>query len=63
MHSGYGMGAALAPLLVKPFTIPSTSVNNTANNNHSLATNIATKQDNSTELVIVNAVIPYSIVA
>ncbi|RTG81931.1 MFS transporter, FHS family, Na+ dependent glucose transporter 1, partial [Schistosoma bovis] len=64
MHSGYGMGAALAPLLVKPFTIPSTSANNTTtNNNHSLATNIATKQDNSTELVIVNAVIPYSIVA
>ncbi|CAH8490503.1 unnamed protein product [Schistosoma margrebowiei] len=65
MHSGYGMGAALAPLLVKPFTIPSTSTNNntTTNNNHSLATNIATKQDNSTELVIVNAVIPYSIVA
>ncbi|CAH8492041.1 unnamed protein product [Schistosoma bovis] len=64
MHSGYGMGAALAPLLVKPFTIPSTSANNTTtDNNHSLATNIATKQDNSTELVIVNAVIPYSIVA
>ncbi|CAI2725773.1 unnamed protein product [Schistosoma spindalis] len=71
MHSGYGMGAALAPLLVKPFTIPSTLNNTntttttttTDNNHHALATNITTNQDNSTELVIVNAVIPYSIVA
>ncbi|CAH8429847.1 unnamed protein product [Schistosoma rodhaini] len=59
MHSGYGMGAALAPLLVKPFTIPSPS-----NNNDTLVTNITTnQQNNTTELVLVNAMIPYSIVA
>ncbi|CAH8493279.1 unnamed protein product [Schistosoma rodhaini] len=60
MHSGYGMGAALAPLLVKPFTIPS----NSNHNNDALVTNITTnQQNNTTELVLVNAMIPYSIIA
>ncbi|KAK4474003.1 hypothetical protein MN116_002574 [Schistosoma mekongi] len=54
MHSGYGMGAALAPLLVKPFTISS----NSSINNQSIISN----RTNSTELVLVNAVIPYSII-
>ncbi|TNN06702.1 Sodium-dependent glucose transporter 1 [Schistosoma japonicum] len=55
MHSGYGMGAAIAPLLAKPFTISF----NSSINNHSIVSN----GTNSTELVLVNAVIPYSIIA
>ncbi|CAH8458882.1 unnamed protein product [Heterobilharzia americana] len=56
MHSGYGMGAAIAPLLVKPFTLPSVVSNN------SLIMN-TTKHDDSRELVIVDAAVPYSIIS
>ncbi|CAH8469903.1 unnamed protein product [Schistosoma turkestanicum] len=74
MHSGYGLGAAISPLLVKPFTIP----NNNSSTNHSIQTNLDNSQSNndnppqlqhhqnqinSTHLALINAVIPYSIIA
>ncbi|CAH8824567.1 unnamed protein product [Trichobilharzia szidati] len=68
MHSGYGMGAAIAPLLVKPFTLPSVPKNDNTGSSSSSSTSTptamnTTNNDTAKDLVLVDAVVPYSIIS
>ncbi|VDP90410.1 unnamed protein product [Echinostoma caproni] len=77
MHAGYGLGAAVAPLLVAPFTIRpyienETKTLNTTNSTVQLADAVdsdevnnplnALLSPNSTESALIQPVVPYSLV-
>nr|CAH8823253.1 unnamed protein product [Trichobilharzia regenti] len=63
MHSGYGMGAAIAPLLIKPFTLPSVPKNDTTITSDTPTGINATNNNTAKDLVLVDAVVPYSIIS
>ncbi|TPP63634.1 Sodium-dependent glucose transporter 1 [Fasciola gigantica] len=72
MHAGYGLGAAVAPLLVAPFTIRPDETNHTDPDNTTTTLNdplqvglnpITALLTNTTESAIIRPAVPYNVVA
>ncbi|TGZ69831.1 hypothetical protein CRM22_003513 [Opisthorchis felineus] len=61
MHAGYGLGGALAPMLVAPFTIHTDS-----NKTENMSISLIVKDlyaNNGTETVLIDPIAPYNLVA
>ncbi|KAA3675028.1 MFS transporter, FHS family, Na+ dependent glucose transporter 1 [Paragonimus westermani] len=62
MHAGYGLGAAIAPLLAAPFTIHEES-NTTENETINVEKNLIALYSNTSDSAIIDPTIPYNLVA
>ncbi|KAF7261683.1 hypothetical protein EG68_00955 [Paragonimus skrjabini miyazakii] len=62
MHAGYGLGAAIAPLLAAPFTIHEES-NATKNETINIEENLVAFYGNASDSAIIDPTIPYNLVA